>query len=115
MSSVWQELANEREVPPVSDEWQHQGPHVGSRVSLHFDGLGASEGVVTRYLPSDADEPALWHVVHDDGDEQVGQPCALTAALAATPLSTLRSQAALDSPSFCRTWRKMSCSRLSVS
>ena len=69
-SCLLEELANEREVPPVSDEWRHQGPHVGSRVSLHFDGLGASEGVVTRYLPLDGDEPALWHVVHDDGDEE---------------------------------------------
>ena len=37
---------------------------------MHFDGLGASEGRVTRYMPPEADEPALWHVVHDDGDEE---------------------------------------------
>ena len=25
---------------------------------------------MNRYLPLDGDEPALWHVVHDDGDEE---------------------------------------------
>ena len=69
-SCMLENLAIDGEVPPVSDEWRQQGPHVGSRVSLHFDGTGTSEAVVTRYLPLDADEPALWHVVHDDGDEE---------------------------------------------
>ena len=42
-SCLLDELANEPNPnPPVSDEWRPHGPHVGSRVSLHFDGLGAS-------------------------------------------------------------------------
>ena len=70
-SCLLDELANEPNPnPPVSDEWRPHGPHVGSRVSLHFDGLGASEGVVMRYLPADGEDPALWHVLHDDGDEE---------------------------------------------
>ena len=42
-SCLLDELADEPNPnPPVSDEWRPHGPHVGSRVSLHFDGLGAS-------------------------------------------------------------------------
>ena len=25
---------------------------------------------MTRYLPADGEDPALWHVLHDDGDEE---------------------------------------------
>ena len=34
-------LKRKKRAPPVPRLWRPHGPHVGSRVSLHFDGLGA--------------------------------------------------------------------------
>ncbi|KAG8468032.1 hypothetical protein KFE25_007084 [Diacronema lutheri] len=61
--------------PPGAAEagWLTSGPHVGARVRRTFDdGVSFSCATVTKYLPPDiqSNEPALWHLQHDDGDEE---------------------------------------------
>ena len=52
--------------------WRHEGSeHIGKRARRFFSGYGASDGVIDGWLPSDGDDPALWHMVHgDDADEE---------------------------------------------
>ena len=38
---------------------------------------------MTRYLPADGEDPALWHVLHDDGDEEDLEEEEVAEALAA--------------------------------
>ena len=40
------------------------------QVRRFFDGGAASDGRVVRWLPAEGDDFALWHMVHDDGDEE---------------------------------------------
>jgi hypothetical protein len=55
--------------------WKTEGhKYIGQRVIRHFQEVKV-QGVVTAWLPPMADvahfgEAALWHVVHDDGDEE---------------------------------------------
>ena len=56
--------------PSAADGWLSRGPHVGERVLFVFPNLGESEGRISHYMPADGEDPALWHVVHDDGDEE---------------------------------------------
>ena len=53
------------------DDWLSSGHEwVGQRVRRFFDMSTISDGVVVAWLPAQADDPALWHVRHDDGDEE---------------------------------------------
>ena len=52
------------------EEWLESGhPYIGAAIRRFFD-AGVSDGRVTKWLPEAEGEPALWHVVHDDGDEE---------------------------------------------
>ena len=44
-------------------------PHVGERVRLVFKGMGESEGR-GQLSTCGRRDAALWHIVHDDGDEE---------------------------------------------
>jgi hypothetical protein len=72
MAVLQLELAAEPPPPRVreADGWVRHGPHVGQRVRLVFPNNGESEGSVTAYLPPDGADQALWHIEHDDGDEE---------------------------------------------
>ena len=52
--------------------WRHEGSeHIGKRARRFFAGYGASDGIIDGWLPSDGDDPPLWHMVHgDDADEE---------------------------------------------
>ena len=56
--------------PPPGDEWLTQGPYIGTRCLLHFKNIGDSGATVTHYVPAAGEDAALWHVRHDDGDEE---------------------------------------------
>lgn len=44
---------------------------IGSKGRRFFPGHGKSDGVIVAYLPADRNEGvAMWHMVHDDGDEE---------------------------------------------
>ena len=60
-------------------DWREYGQEwIGSRVRRAFtgrkNGQRAGSGTITRWVPADesnpVEDPALWHVVHDDGDEE---------------------------------------------
>ena len=70
MAAILTDLSADPPPPRLDDEWLDSGPHVGARVRLMFEGVGESEGTVVRYLPPDGDDCALWHIEHDDGDEE---------------------------------------------
>jgi hypothetical protein len=40
---------------------QHVAVQHGKKVSI---------GLITKWVPASDDDPALWHMVHDDGDEE---------------------------------------------
>jgi len=65
-------LANLASEKPQDDlhEWRSEGPFMGVRVRQMFEGVGASEATVSGYLPAEGSDPALWHIVHDDGDQE---------------------------------------------
>ena len=51
--------------------WRTEGHEwIGRRARRFFAEYGAASGVITRWLPVDGDDEALWHMVHDDGDEE---------------------------------------------
>eukprot|EP00939_MAST-03C_sp_MAST-3C-sp1_P003414 g3414.t1 len=50
--------------------WLEQGPYVGERMRRFFNVHGTSDGVVTGYQPAAEGTKPLWHVKHDDGDEE---------------------------------------------
>jgi hypothetical protein len=50
-------------------EWTAEHAHVGKRLTRIFRGI-AADGTVTHYLPPSQEDPALWHVLYDDGDEE---------------------------------------------
>ena len=58
---------------------------MGKRVARRFEGSDSEElvvhGVVERYLPAHGEEGALWHMRHDDGDEEDLDERELEAAL----------------------------------
>ena len=60
------------EMEPGADEesppWQLGGSrYIGRRVGRTFN-RHVALGRITGWCEADADEPALWHVAHDDGD-----------------------------------------------
>ena len=52
-------------------DWQFSGHRfIGERISrLYPNGLTAI-GTVQQYLPPDSDDEALFHIVHEDGDNE---------------------------------------------
>ena len=63
------------EAGSVAEElpWRLEGnPWLGRRIRRIFGNV-VSDGSLTKWLPAGEDakaEPALWHAVHDDGDEE---------------------------------------------
>jgi hypothetical protein len=54
-----------------SGQWMKTGhAFIGRRVRRHFNGHGTTDGIITMYMPKGGSDPALWHVVHEDGDEE---------------------------------------------
>ena len=52
------------------EDWREAGhPLLGKRVLRTF-GKCRTFGHITKWLPADGVEPALFRVVHDDGDEE---------------------------------------------
>ena len=43
---------------------------IGASVRRFFAGGVVSDGEVVRWLPAEGDDAALWHMVHEDGDEE---------------------------------------------
>jgi hypothetical protein len=51
--------------------WQTDGHEfVNKRIRQHFTGHGFTLGTITKWVPQDVDDPAMFHVIHDDGDEE---------------------------------------------
>ena len=62
-----------REVLVETEDWRLEGSAwIGQRVRRFFPGGVISDALVQRWLPAGntADDAALWHVRHDDGDEE---------------------------------------------
>ena len=56
--------------PKAADEWLETGhAWVGKRVRRFFNTV-VSDGTCDRWMPATSSDPALWHVVHDDGDAE---------------------------------------------
>ena len=61
----------DEEAALAAEGWRAEGHKwVGKRVLRYFDGDKPSAGVIVRWLPADGDDEALWHMVHEDGDEE---------------------------------------------
>jgi len=66
------EAAMDVEAKQAEGEWSTEGhPWIGQRVARHFKGE-LMFGRINRWLPAGVgkDNFALWHVLHDDGDEE---------------------------------------------
>ena len=51
--------------------WQNSGHKwLGARVKRSFDGGIEAIGTIVAWVPCDGEDPALWRVSHDDGDEE---------------------------------------------
>ena len=65
-------------LPPVAvttvneeEGWLEEGHEwIGASLRRYFSGGVVSDGKVVRWLPAEGDDFALWHMVHDDGDEE---------------------------------------------
>ena len=71
--------------PNIDDDWRLDGsPWIGKRIRRVFPGGVTSDAVVQSWLPAGeaAEDFALWHVVHDDGDEEDLEEHELEAAAA---------------------------------
>ena len=55
--------------PAPKWSWSTEHAWVGKRVVRVFDGEPTG-GVIAKWLRADREEEALWHMVHDDGDEE---------------------------------------------
>ena len=66
------------------EEWLLSGEYVGRRVRRFCDS-SHTDGKITRWIPEgkSADEPALWHMAHDDGDEEDLEAWEVRAAIGA--------------------------------
>eukprot|EP00966_Prymnesium_polylepis_P217947 5043730-Prymnesium_polylepis.1 len=53
------------------EEWRIEGHELlGRRVARTFGKDSTIIGTITRWVPPDGDDGALFHAVHDDGDEE---------------------------------------------
>jgi hypothetical protein len=51
--------------------WRTDGhSYIGMKARRFFVGHGASDGRITGWLPPEHDDPALWHMVHGDDDDE---------------------------------------------
>ena len=52
-------------------DWQFSGHcFIGERISRLYPNGQSAIGTVQKYLPSDGDDEALFHILHDDGDKE---------------------------------------------
>jgi len=75
MFGVGVSLDGSRQDPPVDEAGNViTQPHewLGKSVRRFFKGHGSSDGKIVAWLPANeqSTEPALWHMVHKDGDEE---------------------------------------------
>ena len=75
--------------------WTTDHEYVGKRVLRAFDGVYA-DGTVTKYLRSVFEEPALWHILYDDSDEEDMDHEEVEAALAAAKAAAAEVMAAAE-------------------
>ena len=52
------------------DEWQTDGSDYLDRVGRRFFDGAPVDGTITMWRPAAGGEPAVWHMAHDDGDEE---------------------------------------------
>ena len=104
MGTMLNDFSAER-VPLFAEQaWLEAGPHVGARIRQYFAGVGASEGTVVGYLPPDGADMALWHILHDDGDQEDLEESELEEAMrrvGEAPRDGLQAKRCL-----CRPWSK---------
>ena len=64
-------------------EWRTEGhPFLGQTARRYFPGYAPANGLVTRWLPPSKEGEALFHVKHDDDDEEDLNEAELEAAFA---------------------------------
>eukprot|EP00939_MAST-03C_sp_MAST-3C-sp1_P001151 g1151.t1 len=51
-------------------EFSKKGQYVGWKIVRMFNGRPVAADVVGYLKPDDEDDPELWHIVHEDGDEE---------------------------------------------
>ena len=57
---------------PECKPWRTVGhEHVGRMARRFFPGYPPSDGKIVGWLPRDGDDPALWHMVHQDDEEDL--------------------------------------------
>eukprot|EP00941_MAST-03F_sp_MAST-3F-sp1_P003515 g3515.t1 len=64
---------DDEESDTLDEGWREKGHEwIGKRVRRILPGYGVTDGKIVRWIPAgdDTDEEALWHMVHDDGDEE---------------------------------------------
>lgn len=51
--------------------WRTEGHEfIGQSARRFFPSIGASDGRISGWLPPEGDDPALWHMVHGDDDDE---------------------------------------------
>ena len=85
MDEAEEEVEQEEAADDDEDCWRFEGRWIGRAVRRFFPRHGGpSDGVVTRWLDeNEEDEPALYHVEHEDGDEEDLEEDELLVALCA--------------------------------
>jgi len=61
---------HEEDAKIPTKRWKSSGPHVGSLTRRFFNVHGVVDGKIIGYRPPRDGNKALWHVKHDDGDEE---------------------------------------------
>ena len=85
------ESSSEEEEDEDEDEEDYVGPQdygwlesgskwLRGRVATRHDGV-VSVGTITKWVPADAEDEALWHMAHDDGDGEDLDEAEVEAAL----------------------------------
>ena len=70
-------------IDDTAEEWQETGHRwLGMRVRRFFD-KSYSDGRLTKWMPESGDDAAIWHMVHDDGDEEDLEEYEVVAAIRA--------------------------------
>ena len=76
-----------------ADEWKtSEHEWIGMRVTRAIDGIDI-DARVTKWTPAAGTDPALWHVLHDDGDEEDLDEAEMQAALEAFEQRTSKRKA----------------------
>ena len=61
-------------------EWRSDGPQVRTHVARMYNGRAVA-GLITKYAPETDADPAMWHMVHEDGDSEDLSKAELEAAI----------------------------------